>query len=160
MAKSTSDASAKFLTVIQDGQKLTFKLGNGLKVEFDAEKASKVIAEAAKMHGFKQKIGDAAAGCSKSGDYSGAFAKLQAVADRLQSSDDWNAKGGTGQSDLAQAIANLKKIDLDAAVDLIAALDDEQLAELQGKARVKAEIARIKAERLAGLVKEDDDLGV
>ena len=160
MAKSTSNAAPKFLAVVQDKRKLTFKLGNGLKVEFDAGAVHADIIEAAMMHGFKQKIADSAAGCSKSNDFAGAFAKLQATADRLQNTADWNAKGGSGNSDLAQAIANLKGIELDAAVDAIAALDDEQLGVLMSKPKVKAEILRIKMERAQAQAGDDDDLGI
>jgi hypothetical protein len=153
--------AAKFLQVVSEGTALSFRLGNGLRVEFNSDAVSDEIRAAAMLHGFNQKIRDSAAGFSKDGDYSGAFRAMQTVVDNL-TGGLWNAKGGTGTGDLVQAIANLKKIDLDEAQELIDSLDDEQIKTVQSKAAVKAEILKIKAERAAKVAdaSDDDDLGI
>jgi hypothetical protein len=153
--------ATKFLQVVQENGSLAFKLGNGLKVELRPEDCADEIREQAMMHGFNQKVRDSAAGFSKTNDYSGAFSAMQAVVDNLLGGL-WNAKGGSGTGDLVQAIANLKKIDVEDAQELIDGLDDEQMKTVLGKPAVKAEIARIKAERAAKVAAaaEDDDLGI
>lgn len=151
----------KFLQVVQKDGELSFQLGNGLKVELRPEDCSDEIREAAIMHGFNQKVRDSAAGFSKTSDYSGAFAAMQAVVDNLLGGL-WNAKGGSGIGDMVQAIANLKKIEVEEAQELIEGLDDEQFKVVAGKPAVKAEIARIKAERAKKIADASDtaDLGI
>ena len=59
--------------------------------------------------------------------------------------------------------ANLKGIEVEAAQSIIDGLDDEQIKTLMGKATVKAEILKIKAERAAKVAEasdDDDDLGI
>lgn len=151
----------KFLVVERNEDRLQFKLGNGLLVELNPTDLNDEIREAAMYHGLNQKIRDAAAGFSKETNFSGAFGAMQQVVDNLLGGR-WNAKGGAGTSDLAQAVANLKEIALSEAQELIGGLDDEQLAELNKKPKVKAEIAKIKAERAAKIAEaeEDEDLGI
>lgn len=151
----------KFLQVIQSEGQLEFKLGNGLTVELRPEDCAEEIRAQAMMHGFNQKVRDSAAGFSKTSDYSGAFSAMQSVVDNLLGGL-WNAKGGNGIGDLVQAIANLKKIEVDEAQELVDALDEEQFKVVAAKPAVKAEILRIKAERAAKVATaaEDDDLGI
>lgn len=154
-------ATGKFLQVTQQGRELYFVLGNNLRVVVRPDDLPDEMKDDGLFHGINQKVRDAAAGFSKSGDYSGAFRAMQQVADNL-ANGLWNAKGGSGQSDLVQAIANLKKISLEDAQAAVDALDDEQLKVVASKAAVKAEILRIKAERAAMLAtaSDDDDLGI
>lgn len=151
----------KFLVVEKKEDRLQFKLGNGLLVEINPADLTGEIREAAMYHGLNQKVRDAAAGFSKETNFSGAFGAMQQVVDNLLGGR-WNAKGGNGTSDLAQAVANLKGIELSEAQELINGLDDWHFAELAKKPKVKAEIARIKAERAARLAEaeEDEDLGI
>jgi antitoxin component of MazEF toxin-antitoxin module len=151
--------ATKFLQVIQGESSIRFVLGNGKELVCEPDKADAVIQRAAMFHGFNQKVRDAAAGFSKDGDYAGAYAAMGNVLETLQSGL-WNAKGGaSGESDLAQAVANLKKIDLEKASAAVRALDEDQLRALRGKASVKAELLRIKAERAARVADaaEDDE---
>lgn len=153
--------ASKFLQVTQQGRELRFVLGNNLTVIARPDELSDEMQDAAMFHGVNQKVRDSAAGFSKDSDYSGAFRAMQTVVDNL-TNGLWNAKGGTGTGDLVQAIANLKKIEVDVAQTLVDGLDDEQLKAVQGKPAIKAEILRIKAERAAKLATaaDDDDLGI
>lgn len=157
MANNTT----KFLQVSEANGILSFSLANGLKVVCDSDEVSAEIRERAMLHGLNQKIRDSAAGFSKDSDYSGAFRAMQTVVDNLINGL-WNAKGGTGTADLVQAIANLKKIDLEDAQTAVDGLDDEQLKVVMGKPAIKAEILRLKAERAAKLAtaSDEDDLGI
>ena len=153
-------ANAKYKTqsVDEAGRTVSTVLGNGLKIVCCMDDIPETLHNMLALHGLKQKIGDAASGFSKTNDYSGGFSAMQAVVDNLMSGL-WNAKGGTGTGDLVQAIANLKKIDIEEAQALIDGLDDEQLKAVQGKPAVKAEILRIKAERAAAVAAASDDDG-
>jgi hypothetical protein len=151
--------ATKFLQVIQDAEAgvIRFTLGNGKVVTCAPEGMSSAIQTAAMYHGFNQKIRDSAAGFSKDSDYSGAFRAMQSTLETLESGL-WNAKGGaSGESDLAQAVANLKGIELEKAAAAIAGLDEDQLKTLRGKASVKAELLKIKAERAAAIADASDD---
>lgn len=153
--------ATKFLQVIQGESSIRFVLGNGKEVTCQPDKAEASIQRAAMFHGFNQKIRDAAAGFSRDNDYAGAYAAMGSVLDTLLSGL-WNAKGGaSGESDLAQAVANLKKITIEKASAAVRALDEDQLKALRGKASIKAELLRIKAERaakVADAAEDDEDI--
>lgn len=151
--------TTKFLQVIQDAEAgvIRFTLGNGKVVTCKPKSMPEAIQTAACWHGFNQKIRDSAAGFSKDSDYAGAYRAMQSTLETLESGL-WNAKGGaSGESDLAQAVANLKEITLEKAAAAIAGLDEDQLKTLRGKASVKAELLRIKAERAATIAEASDD---
>lgn len=149
--------ATKFLQVITGESSIRFSLGNGKSVVCTVEELSAEIQRAAMFHGLNQKIRDSAAGFSKDNDYAGAFRAMQTTLETLQSGL-WNAKGGaSGESDLAQAVANLKGIEVDAASAAIAVLNEDQLKTLRGKASVKAELLRIKAMRAAAVAEAADD---
>lgn len=155
--------AVKFKTqhVDEQARTVTTTLGNGLKVVVCVDDVPEALHDMLMLHGLKQKIGDTTASFSKESDFSGAFRAMQTVADNLMNGL-WNAKGGSGTGDLVQAIANLKRIDVEEAQELIDGLDEEQLKTVQAKPAVKAEIAKIKAERAAKVAatSEDDDLGI
>jgi len=149
--------ATKFLQVVSDESSIRFVLGNGKEVVCRPAEMSEEIQKAALFHGFNQKIRDSAAGFSKDNDYAGAYSAMRNTLETLESGL-WNAKGGaSGESDLAQAVANLKKISLDKASEVVRALDEDQLKALRSKASVKAEILKIKAERAAKVADAADD---
>jgi hypothetical protein len=149
--------SQKFLQVVADESAIRFILGNGKEVSCRPDEMSESIQRAAMFHGFNQKIRDAAAGFSKDTDFTGAYSAMRATLETLESGL-WNAKGGaSGESDLAQALANLKGFPLEKASEIIRSLDEDQLKVLRAKASVKAEILKIKAERAARVAEAADD---
>lgn len=157
-------ANIKFLSKsieVESGE-VHFTLGNGLKIKFNPEKAPAMAQKMLRLHGASQKIGDAAAGYSKDNDFSGAYAAMSVVVDNLNN-DLWESRGGqSGTADLVQAVANLKKITLEAAQTAVDELDDDKLKVVMAKPAIKAEILRIKAERAKAVAKaaKDDDLGI
>ena len=156
-----ANANGKFLQVTQHGRELHFVLGNNLRVVAKPDELSAEMKDAGLFHGINQKVRDSAAGFSKDADYSGAFRAMQGVVDNLENGL-WNAKGGTGTADLVQAVANLKKIEIEVAQTMIDGLNDEQLKTVMSKPAIKAEILRIKAERATKLAEasDDDDIGI
>ena len=139
-------------------RKITFVLGNGLKVEAGLEGLSPEIVEQLAMHGLSQKIGDAAAGFSKARDFSGAFSAMQSVADNLVARV-WASRGTGGTSDLVAALCELQGLELEQVQEAVDKMTEEQLAEVSRHPAVKEAIARIKAERLAQQAKGAEDLG-
>ena len=154
----------KFLSKVAPGavggleDAMVFVLGNGLKVQAKmADFPASIISELA-WHGLSQKVGDAAAGFSKAGDYSGAFGAMQQVVDNLVAGQ-WSTRGqGGGISDLVQAICELRGVELDAAQAAVEAMDEEQLKRVTSHPQVKAKVADIKAARLAKAAENAPDL--
>ena len=154
----------KFLSKIMPGDVtgkanvVQFVLGNGLKVEADMAELPATMVTQLALHGLSQKVGDAAAGFSKAGDYSGAFGAMQQVVDNLYAGQ-WSTRGqGGGISDLVQAIAELRGVELDAAQAAIDAMDEEQLKRVTSHPQIKAKVADIKAVRLAKAAENAPDL--
>ena len=93
----------------------------------------------------------------------GAEKKFAAMGDviKLIESGKWKEyKEGTsaaGGKFLAQAIANLKGLEIDVVREKLAAMDDEQRKDIGANPAVKAEVARLRALELADKV-EDADL--
>jgi len=106
-------------------------------------------------HGFKQLFGDAASGSTPAEKYEMAKRKLEAF------------KAGqttlSGERDTSAivilAVANLKKLKL-AAVEKIAEAKPEKIADWRSNIQVKAEIARIRAERAAANAEEADEVEI
>ena len=135
-----------------------FVLGNGLRVEADLSAMASGMIDQLALHGLSQKVGDAAAGFSKAGDYSGAFGAMQQVVDNLIAGQ-WSTRGqGGGISDLVQAIAELRGVELDQAQAAIDAMDEEQLKRVTSHPQIKAKVADIKAARLAKAAENAPDL--
>lgn len=157
-------ANQKFLSKILPGDvggkegAIRFVLGNKLEVVADLTDIPNGIREQLALHGLSQKVGDAAAGFSKAGDYSGAFGAMQQVVDNLLAGQ-WSTRGqGGGVADLVQAIADLRGVELDAAQAAVDAMDEEQLKKVASHPKVKAKIADIKAARLAKAAESAADL--
>lgn len=157
MAKNAT----KFLQVVTIGRVLHFHLGNGLKLEFDVDRPVDAVRDMAMIKGFEAKIRDGAANCSETSDYSGAFSKMTEIIDALNGGV-WNRKGSGGVSDAAQALANMKGVDILKAMEIIRGLNEETREKLYGSKVFKEEIVKIqtarKAAQIAAMDAENDDL--
>lgn len=150
---------AKFLTVSYEANTIVFALGNGEKLVADLDTLVPEMAFEAKRHGLNQKIRDAAASFSKTQDFKGAMESMKATYDCIYVTRQWNRNGQGFDSDIIEAVANLKKIGVAKAKEIIDSLDDEQMKVLRSQDSVKAEMLRIKSERakkLAASGKADD----
>ena len=123
----------------------------------DYSKYPAAIKLAATAHGFSQKFGDAKSGCSPAEKYE----MVQRIHESLLAGD-WELTGTRDTSAIViEAIVRLKDIP---EVDLKKAIEakPEKLVEWRENVKVRAEIAKIRAERAAVLVDdaEDDDVEI
>lgn len=159
-----AEQKVKFLDVqLAAGGMLKFIIKGEQTLTFDPARCNDAIQEQARLHGFNQKIRDAAAGFSKSGDTDGAFEAMDAVIQGLYAGS-WNRKGGGGAGviieDLAHAIAAFKNAPYEKALAAVRQASPEQRAAWSKNAKIAALAADAKAKRLAAAadVATDEDL--
>jgi hypothetical protein len=109
------------------------------------------------VHGISQKVGDSYAG-AKAEENPLAFAKQSAeetIAQILRG--EWRAAssgGGPRVTDLAVAFSRVTGKTVEECVEYIGTLDEAQTKELRGKAKVKAALAAITAEKAIAKAKK------
>lgn len=130
----------------------SFTFGNGTVVECDTSTLSDEQKFNLMMHGLLQKVGDSYA--SAKGDFTFGIAAAQKVVGQL-ANDQWTAshasagEGTPKTGELAQAIANLKKLDVATVTTAVNAATDDQRKAWRKNAAIAAEIARMRAEKAA-----------
>lgn len=160
------DTKQKFLEVNALGDYgLEFKLGDGQVIAIKFEDFNEDIQRKAMIHGFNQKIRDAAASYGKEKDYDGAFEEMMKVVDGLQAGS-WNRQGGgigagVVMEDIAYAIAKIKNVAIEKALAVVKKADDAQRKSWSKNARVAQLMAESKAARLAKAAESaSDDLDI
>jgi len=132
-----------------------FLFGNGTKQVCKIADCSKSNQERAKAHGISQKVGDSAAGFSKTLNYAGAFEAVGSVIEQL-GTEDWNSGRDAfgGIADLIQAVANIKGR---AVEDVAKAYDAISVEERKTwlKPAVRAEVLAIRAARAQDVADAD-----
>lgn len=127
-------------------------------LKFDVSKFSAEVREEAMYHGFDQKYGDAKSGGTPQEKYEMTQRILAA-----HEAGSWNVEDRVFDLTLIlSAVARVKEISHKQATDALAKFgsDEEQIAKAKEWAqnkKVKAEIAAIRAERLAEAAEESDD---
>lgn len=148
-------AIAKKLPVLENGKtegiEIAFTDGRSVKVEF--ESLSPAIMEKLAAHGLAQKLGDSYSGVK--GNIDEAYAECSSVADALLQGE-WNRRGEGVGTILAEAIANLTGKKLAEVIAKLSEKSKEERDEIAKDVRVKAEVARIRAERLTARAAEVD----
>lgn len=162
--QNTETKAPKFAEKSAAESTVRFTFGNGTVLELDVSTLDESIQNELMLHGALQKIGDSYAGAA--GDYDFAIANATKVIDNLIAGN-WKAAREAGEAkprttELAEAIAQLKGIDIAQAVELVAGLDDAQRKAVRGKEAVKAAIAQIRYEKAAAKAAKADagDLGI
>lgn len=147
-----SDMDKKFLAKVtpfdadgKEGQ-VSFVLGNGQTVTAVLKDLPEDIVARLVVHGLSQKVGDSVAGLSKDRRFGDAYATMQDVVAMLVQGN-WNAGREGGSSDLVEALAKLKKLDVESVRVAVKRMDEETLKRVLANPAVKAEIAKIKAKR-------------
>jgi phage-related tail protein len=111
----------------------------------------------AMVHGISQKIGDSYAG-AKAEENPLAFAKAACAETIAQvERNEWRAPsagGGPRVTDLAVALSRATGQTLEASVEYIGTLDENQVKELRGKAKIKAMLATVAAEKAIAKAKK------
>lgn len=162
------ETTKRFLTKLtpydeggEDGV-LLMRLGNGQELRLEVGKLAAELQRRGMFHGLAQKLGDAAAGCSKDNAYGAAFAAMQGVWDNLLAGK-WNAgREGGGISDLVTAIARLKKLPVEDVRVAVAKASEDTLKQWKGNAKIQLEVAKIRMERakVAAAGSDPDDIEI
>lgn len=153
-----------FCTVEGDGGTvLSFKFGNGHVLAVDLNELSEDIKSQLCVHGLTQKIRDSFAGCK--GDFAVAIGLAEKVADQLLTGQWTASRASAGEAapkitELVEALANLKSLDLAVVQAAVEKATPEKQKEWRKNAAVAAEIARLRAVRAAERAAKAKDEGI
>lgn len=148
-------AKQKLFNIDQDGSKLIVTYQDGEKAELDVATLAKETQERGMYHGFKQKLGDAAANAK--GDLNYAKANIGAVIEAL-ADGEWSRRGGgAGNSLLIEAVARVKKYDIAKAREAVEALSEEDRKALAKASKIAKAMLEIKQERLEAKAKDSEE---
>lgn len=132
-------------------------------VVLDVAKCSAEVREAMLMHGGGQKLGDAASGKSPAEKFEMATRIVESLY-----AGNWNLESREVDTTaiVVEAVSRIKKLKIAKVQEVIDALGEDEAAEKvkdwRSNAKVKAEIAKIRAERAAVAADEaeDDDIEI
>lgn len=140
---------------------LTIVLGNGKSFSISKDEVDASIHDDVFMHGLSQKIGDSYA--SAKGDYAFAEENIQRVIDQMKNGE-WRAAraSGGGESkpritELAEAIAQLKGVPVDAAVAALATKSEDEKKAIRNNAKIKLIIQQIRTAKAAKAAEKAED---
>jgi hypothetical protein len=157
MSETTTETKVKFCDKSSEGTIVSFNFGNGETLTLDVSTLDESIQTNLMLHGALQKIGDSYAGAA--GDYDFATTAAKKVIDNLLAGEWKSAREDGGESkprvtELAEAVARIKGMELAQAVEVISGLSDEQRKALRAKDKVKAVIAQIRFEKASKKAEE------
>jgi hypothetical protein len=141
--------TAPFCAVSQNEEgALLFRFANGNEHSLNPNELSEEIQNQLKYHGATQKLRDSFS--SAKGDFAYAEGVLSKVIQQLRDGY-WTGSRASGETkpktgELAQALANLKGVDLDTAQAAVERASEEKRKTWRSNASVAAEIASIRAE--------------
>lgn len=127
-----------------------FAFGNGKVVTIDSNALSTEIKNQLMLHGIAQKVGDSYAGVK--GDFAAGISNAEEVVAQLMAGAWKGDREGDAKprlAELAEAIARIKQVPLEAATKAVEAGTDEQRKSWRSNAKVKSVIAQIRAEKAA-----------
>ena len=131
---------------------VTIEFTDGKSIVANLDDFPETIRAELAAHGLAQKLGDSYSGeKSPKAAYAEADGVLKALLD-----GDWNRRGQGVASLLVEALVNLTNATEGAVRSKLAGMSDEEKKELQKHAQVKAEVARLRAAKLAALAGGDD----
>lgn len=126
------------------GTKITFTFSDGETRNVDVTKFQDSVRESAAVHGMSQKLGDSYA--NSGGDVNWAKEQFDATLATLEGGS-WSAERGSTGGLWVDAVAAVRGIAREDALEVWRTLTEDQVATLKKNARVKAQYARLKAER-------------
>lgn len=156
-AAAAADKKPKFCNKEYDldTKIVVLEFGNGKTLEFDTQKCSTEIQTQLMLHGASQKIGDSFAGAK--GNFSEGIQSAQDVIDQLYAGAWKGDREGDARprlAELAEAIARIKSVPIEAATAAVEKGTDEQRKAWRSNAKVKSVIATIRAEKAAKALEE------
>ena len=131
--------------LIEDG--VRFDFSNGTSIDALLTGIPFEIKERLAIHGLSQKLGDSYASAGDKGWSVQDCADTMAEVLRNLQDGVWSAAGGSGVNILAEALARLSGKTVEEAVEVIGRMTDDQVKVIAKRPDVKAEVAKIKAER-------------
>lgn len=171
---NTQRKSNSVITVTAESDTvLVFTVLGAGEIRFDTEKANAALTQRAAMHGWKQRISDAAAMSRnpENGQPATPQEKMEAMAELIahyeSGTADWSRRGsgsGGGESPalVVEAVARVKGVsttEASAMIDRMAAADGTDrktaIAKLRKAGAVAKAMLAIKAERLAAVPADD-----
>lgn len=133
-----------------DTKLVSFSFGNGAKLDLDVSTLSPEMQVQLMLHGAAQKIGDSYAGVK--GNYAEGVQAAKDVIEQLKAGE-WRAGRDDSArprlAELAGAIARIKGVDFAKADAAVQGASEDQRKEWRSNAKVKAEIAKMRAEKAA-----------
>lgn len=133
-----------------DTGNVEFTFGNGKVLTIDSNAIPEETRKQLMLHGISQKVGDSFAGVK--GNFAEGVQNAEEVIAQLlngvwKADRDGDAKPRLAE--LAEAIARIKSVPLEAATKAVEAGTDDQRKDWRANAKVKATIAQIRAEKAA-----------
>lgn len=126
------------------GTTVKFTFGDGETRTVDVARLDQAVREHAAAHGIAQTLGDSYAGSA--GDVDWAKEQFDARLATLEGGS-WSAERGSTGGLWVDAVAAVRGIAREDALEVWRTLTEDQVATLKKNARVKAQYARLKAER-------------
>lgn len=129
--------------------KVTFAFSDETEINADVNSFSPEIQKRLAIHGLLQKGGDSYAGVK--GNVAEAKANVQAILEQLTAGAWKGERGDAGPrlGELAEAIARIKSVPVEAARAAVEKADDDQRKTWRSNAKVKAVIAQLRSEAAA-----------
>lgn len=136
------------------GDVIVFTFSDGTVKEVDTSKFSDEVQRHARVHGIAQRLGDSYAGSG--GDVDWAKEQFEAVSIVLEGGS-WSAERGSTGGLWVDAVAAVRGIAREDALEVWRTLSEDQVTALKKNARVKAQYARLKADRDERAAKGKED---
>lgn len=137
-----------------------FAFGNGKVLNVDSNAIPEETRKQLMLHGISQKVGDSFAGVK--GNFAEGIQNAQDTIDQLLAGV-WKAdREGDARprlAELAEAIARIKQVPLEAATKAVEAGTDDQRKGWRSNSKVKAVIAQIRAEKAAKALEDAQKAG-
>lgn len=137
-----------------------FLLGNGQYVEVNEADISPENRYRLMIHGISQKLGDSCAAFSKDSNFAAAYQELSDLA-VLLTTPDWSRKrdgaGKQSREDLIEALAKLKKQEVEVVRIAVERADEATLKKWAKNSTVDAEIQAIRKRRADQAKKQSQD---
>ena len=129
---------------LDDDTGVEIEFGTGERIKALLEEFSDEIVQKLAVHGLSQKLGDSYA----SGEPAEAFSRCESVYKSLLEGD-WSTRvaGAPRTTQLAEALAQVAGVEIDAAQDKINEMSDDDKKNLKKHPQIKAALAQIKAKK-------------
>lgn len=147
--------AVKMAKKVRNAQGVTFTFADkgATQLSFTLAELPEAMVQELAAHGLSQKLGDSYASLASPAE---GIAAVNAVWKNLKAGIFNATGGGSSGGLLAEAIARIKGVTVEAAVAAIEAMSDEKLETVKANSKVKATIKVIQGERAATKLKGEE----